>query len=95
MVRPHPQVQLVDASTPGEVRLDPRPQIVDAPAVLSVDYHVTFVAGRADRSQRSRHLCNLIDCLTFVVLVRRDVQRLLPQVGDAFTAGRNVGLSPQ
>ncbi len=77
VARLKPQVQLVDASASGEVRLDPRFQVVDAPAVLAVHHEIAFVARRADRCQRPCDLRNLVDDLGRAPLIRHDVQRLL------------------
>ena len=94
VARFQPQVQLVDASAPGEVRLDSRLHVVDAPTVLTVYLEIAFVTRRADRFQRPRDLRNLVDDLSGTTLVRHDAQRLLSQVGYALPAGRNISLSP-
>ena len=75
---PIPQVQLVDAPASGEVRLGPRLQVVDAPAVLAVHHEIAFVTRRADRRHRPCDLRNLVDDLSRTPLIRHDVQRLLP-----------------
>ena len=58
LVCAHPQVQLVDAPAPDEVRLDPTFQVKNASSVWAIDDHVSPVARRADRCQRPGDLGN-------------------------------------